>query len=99
MYLWVGPSAPGGPTLHEHPVPASLSTQDSYVTKGGPLGGLWSSESLFIWVKSAPQSSSRKTSDALYSLGATSCRALRKAEIKVLYLSNKHWKVGYIYRM
>ncbi|MDP6465990.1 MAG: hypothetical protein QGH65_19125, partial [SAR324 cluster bacterium] len=34
-----GTSAPGGPTLHEHPVPASRSGQDSYVSKGGPLGG------------------------------------------------------------
>ena len=28
-----------GPTP-EHPTPASQSTQDSYVSKGGPLGGV-----------------------------------------------------------
>ncbi|MBU04478.1 MAG: hypothetical protein CL877_00570 [Dehalococcoidales bacterium] len=31
---------PWGAILLEHPVPASLLTQDSYVSKGGPLGGL-----------------------------------------------------------
>ncbi len=30
---------PPGP-IPEHPSPASRSTQDSYVSKGGPLGGL-----------------------------------------------------------
>jgi hypothetical protein len=35
-----GTSAPGGPTLHEHPVPASRSGQDSYVFKGSLLGAL-----------------------------------------------------------
>ena len=32
------PFAPQGP-MPEHPSPASRSDQDSYVTKGGPLGG------------------------------------------------------------
>ena len=36
----VGLVLPQGP-IPEHPIPASQPGQDSYVSKGGPLGGLW----------------------------------------------------------
>ena len=37
-----------GPTP-EHPTPASRSGQDSYVTKGGPLGGVGVSSTSETW--------------------------------------------------
>jgi hypothetical protein len=41
----------GGPTP-KLPAPASLSTQDSYVSKGGPLGGYGDSETVKLsWTK------------------------------------------------
>ena len=34
-----GCTSPGAP-IPEHPAPASQSVQDSYISKGGPLGGV-----------------------------------------------------------
>jgi len=48
----------GGPTL-KLPAPASLSTQDSYVSKGGPLGGPGASTSAFILIRPTAESPSR----------------------------------------
>ncbi len=39
MYIGVGGCTSPGAPIPEHPAPASRSGQDSYVSKGGPLGG------------------------------------------------------------